>query len=212
MKFLVALVIAISSLELVVGNTRAMNEYINKKTWLKLNYGCGNDIVLFTDYTGKHSTTVTGKTCLHWKDATKKKYRPSSYPMLQENYCRNPSNSLEGPWCYVKNTKKAGQFEWCDIPKCPKYKNLIGKEGCPKGVDGKYDPSQLYNYNGTMDMTNDGRKCINWNQIVYKTPGSDLRFNPKNYARAVGGRSTPYCYTINASNKRVWKPFLNPCV
>jgi len=228
MKLVVALVIAVSSLEMAIGVVNDMTRYLYSKQYLKQKFGCGDDNVLFTDYYGTHSTTVSGKTCIPWKDATRKKYRPSVYPKLQENYCRNPSGNLRGPWCYVGNSKGADEFEFCDIPNCPKYKDLIGKQGCPMDENGNYNPSQLYNYTGPMDMTKDGLKCVNWNLIPYNSAGSNFRYNPKNYARAVGekcGKSgflglgttckpytVPHCYALAANNKRIWKEFLNPCV
>ena len=39
------------------------------------------------------------------------------------NYCRNPSDSSGGPWCYTS----ANEYEYCDIPFCPppgKYNDI----------------------------------------------------------------------------------------
>ena len=41
-----------------------------------------------------------------------------TYPELNnaKNYCRNPQNSGQRPWCFTTNKKK--RWEYCDIPKC----------------------------------------------------------------------------------------------
>ena len=33
-----------------------------------------------------------------------------------KNYCRNPKNSKQRPWCYTTNRTK--RWEYCDVPKC----------------------------------------------------------------------------------------------
>ena len=32
------------------------------------------------------------------------------------NFCRNPSNEPNGPWCYTTNTET--EWEYCDVPLC----------------------------------------------------------------------------------------------
>lgn len=39
--------------------------------------------------------------------------------ILRENFCRNPDNHPEGPWCYTKDP--AVQKEACRVPICGKY-------------------------------------------------------------------------------------------
>ena len=34
-----------------------------------------------------------------------------------ENYCRNPDNEPEGPWCYTTDPKT--RWEYCDVKLCP---------------------------------------------------------------------------------------------
>merc|ERR1712048_392181 len=138
------------------------------------------------------TTTKTGKSCLAWKDATKKGYPISKFPYLKGNVCANPSGK-GGPWCFVANTKKKGEFERCDCPNLvlPKeelaaYKFKIGKIGCPLDANGKYVAKKLYNYNGKMDRSASGYKCMNWSEIPFRASGTDFRFIEKNYARTVG--------------------------
>jgi len=34
------------------------------------------------------------------------------------NYCRNPDNEPEGPWCYTTNASV--RWDYCDVPGCYK--------------------------------------------------------------------------------------------
>lgn len=45
-------------------------------------------------------------------------YFPDKHPGegLEENYCRNPDNDQQGPWCYTTDPNK--RFDYCDIPEC----------------------------------------------------------------------------------------------
>lgn len=45
-------------------------------------------------------------------------YTPAKYPTLalEENYCRNPDNDENGPWCYT--TDPGTRFDYCNIPEC----------------------------------------------------------------------------------------------
>ena len=75
------------------------------------------------EYLGKVSTNNRGMECLAWA-----KLRPEQYDAkwvffhnetsLEDvgNYCRNPSNSEEGPWCFHgngKDDKSACEVDFC---------------------------------------------------------------------------------------------------
>ena len=68
------------------------------------------------DYVGSISTTITGRTCQHWK-----KQSPHTHRLYNvsdgHNYCRNPDREAK-PWCYT--TDKDKRWEYCDIPLCSK--------------------------------------------------------------------------------------------
>jgi len=59
------------------------------------------------DYEGTLSVTKDSVTCLSWT---------SYYPSLPSNYCRNPDNDPNGPWCFTAAT--GGSYGYCDIPLC----------------------------------------------------------------------------------------------
>ena len=97
------------------------------------------------DYEGKVAHSISGASCLAWKDAAN-----SRYADLPGNYCRSPddrssehygrfspvssySKGHKGPWCYVAddysdpvftshegpNWRPGAKWEYCDIVKCP---------------------------------------------------------------------------------------------
>ena len=65
-----------------------------------------------TAYTGKKSTTKSGRTCQMWSRQMPHK---SNYPNTGEhNYCRSPDG--DAIWCYTSDPKK--QWEYCHVPLC----------------------------------------------------------------------------------------------
>ncbi|KAK3599901.1 hypothetical protein CHS0354_022480 [Potamilus streckersoni] len=68
------------------------------------------------DYRGSVSTTRSGRTCKNWKNNPY--FRTQEYQDLlgNHNFCRNPNNSLEGPWCFTDNIYQ--EKELCSIPMC----------------------------------------------------------------------------------------------
>jgi len=77
------------------------------------------------DYRGTMSRTKSGATCQRWdshKVHEHKHFVKKSFPVLIENYCRNPDPDGEDPpkqaWCFTtdKNLRK----ETCPVPDCSK--------------------------------------------------------------------------------------------
>ncbi|XP_039949267.1 tyrosine-protein kinase transmembrane receptor Ror [Bactrocera neohumeralis] len=67
-------------------------------------------------YRGTLAWSSTGKTCLRWSWLMKE---ISDFPELAgQNYCRNPGNVEERPWCFVDDKSFEKIIELCDIPKC----------------------------------------------------------------------------------------------
>ncbi|XP_028408139.1 uncharacterized protein LOC114530726 [Dendronephthya gigantea] len=105
-----------------------------------------------SSYRGEISVTASGTPCQSWTEQCPHRHTMNTtYPELNnaKNYCRNPQNSGQRPWCFTTDRNK--RWEYCDIPKC-------------KPVDGKYGKWSL---NSTCNVTcGEGfeiwtRKCNN---------------------------------------------------
>ena len=84
---------------------------------------------LGTEFCGQISITERAKTCQRWDSQYPHEHTrndPSAFPeeVLEDaaNYCRNPDNTSEGPWCYT--TDPNSRWEYCEVIKCGKYINL----------------------------------------------------------------------------------------
>ena len=74
---------------------------------------CKNDI-LGLGYTGTTSHTKSGLECQRWDSQSP---HPHSYTVTDgENYCRNPDQGSEGPWCLTLDP--GTEWEYCNIPIC----------------------------------------------------------------------------------------------
>ena len=65
-------------------------------------------------YNGNLRETISGETCQNWN--AKAPHRPKHGTTMNHNYCRNPDNDPNGPWCYT--TDPNVRFAYCDIPRC----------------------------------------------------------------------------------------------
>ena len=88
-------------------------------------YGSGfvftdcRETILGRGYRGKINITKSGRTCQYWN--TQDPHLHNRYGMLSDkltarNYCRNPDNEDDGPWCYT--TDPLCRWEYCDVPMC----------------------------------------------------------------------------------------------
>ena len=85
--------------------------------YYKLAVGCQNGNGWSYKYYAE--TDRNGQVCQVWSGVGKTQ---SFYPdERNHNYCRNPDDDVNGPWCYVE---KDGDFEksYCDIPNCDNFK------------------------------------------------------------------------------------------
>ena len=62
------------------------------------------------DYTGTVSKTMSGNTCRRWDSLG----WGSPYDEQEENYCRNPDDSMSTVWCH----SEIGIEEECDVKLC----------------------------------------------------------------------------------------------
>ncbi|XP_028399009.1 uncharacterized protein LOC114522509 isoform X2 [Dendronephthya gigantea] len=88
-----------------------------------------------SSYNGNISVTASGIPCQSWTEQCPHRHTMNTtYPELNnaKNYCRNPKNSGQRPWCFTTDRKK--RWEYCDIPKCTpvhgNYGNWSLSSGC----------------------------------------------------------------------------------
>jgi len=100
-------------------------------------------------YRGLMQHTASGRVCKKWTEAKKKEaFKPiadSSEPVDHEkpegtkkttwgngvgnhNFCRNPDQSEEKPWCYTEDPNPDHHKEVCEIPVCAKAKRNFIEE------------------------------------------------------------------------------------
>ncbi|NP_001027864.1 prothrombin precursor [Takifugu rubripes] len=162
------------------------------------------------NYAGNVNISKSGIQCQHWKHSfphpIMREYNASEPDsILQENFCRNPNNSPDGPWCFT--TDPTVQKETCRVPICgeafvpptptPKHFKTI-QSSCISnyGVD----------YVGDLDVSAKGHACLMWSSPEAVTLSQNKEFNPdinllcnkcRNPDKDPEG---PWCY-VNASGK-----------
>ena len=71
-------------------------------------------------YRGRARNTKGGIPCQDWSSQSphRHSFQPEKYRTmrLKRNYCRNPDNEPEGPWCYTASKKL--RWDYCDVPMC----------------------------------------------------------------------------------------------
>ncbi|DAA25966.1 TPA: plasminogen precursor [Bos taurus] len=143
-------------------------------------------------YRGTTAETKSGVTCQKWSATSPHvpKFSPEKFPLagLEENYCRNPDNDENGPWCYTTDPDK--RYDYCDIPECEdKCMHCSGE-----------------NYEGKIAKTMSGRDCQAWDSqsphahgyIPSKFPSKNLKMN---YCRNPDGEPRPWCFTTDPQKR-----------
>jgi len=137
-----------------------------------------------SDYRGEIRLTRSGKKCQRWDVQFPHTHTmtPDNYPSagLVSNFCRNPGNTMSGPYCYTEDPSTP--TELCDIPSC--------------GSDGS-------EYRGTLSRTRSGRTCQRWDvQSPHphdRTPENypDGALEGNNYCRNPDGDKGLWCHTTD---------------
>ena len=69
-----------------------------------------------------------GHVCNFWSNKTAEHqvlsgYFPDESIVDAANYCRNPNNESDGPWCFVDGNGYSWQY--CDVPRCSGNASII---------------------------------------------------------------------------------------
>ncbi|XP_017794623.1 PREDICTED: uncharacterized protein LOC108576190 [Habropoda laboriosa] len=81
------------------------------------------------EYGGSKDVSTVGSKCKSWHkryqlvDSKSPKFSERNYPdrsrKKAENFCRNPTGDIGGPWCYVEDENfEYVQKQYCDVPFC----------------------------------------------------------------------------------------------
>ncbi|KAM8722380.1 prothrombin [Acanthopagrus schlegelii] len=132
-------------------------------------------------YAGNVNITESGIQCQHWS---------SSFPhpiirefnasepgsILHENFCRNPDNQADGPWCYTKNPVIVKQK--CKVPKCGEP--FVPTTVAPEPVrTGECLPNYGVDYVGDLAVTVGGHTCLLWSSPEATALSQDKEFIPE---------------------------------
>ncbi|CAH1786986.1 unnamed protein product, partial [Owenia fusiformis] len=167
------------------------------------------------EYRGQKSTTVSGKTCQRWDSQsphTHDRYLPAMFPDNSvadaSNFCRNPDQSPEGPWCFTTDPNK--MWEWCSVPACEMYENLPTPTP-PITVPRECKTSEMgHEYRGKKSWTLSGKQCQRWDS---QTPQKHRRYDDNmfpdgsvadagNFCRNPDFDLTgPWCYTTDPDTR-----------
>jgi len=137
------------------------------------------------DYRGCQDKTMTGRTCQRWDEQSPHRHgnhKPSK-GADNHNYCRNPSNTYWGLWCYTTDPNK--RWEYCD-PKCPDGDETISGY-------------RERNYGGCQNKTVTGKTCQRWDE---QSPHGHSR-TPQRYShKGIGNHN--YCRNPDNSRHGIW--------
>lgn len=94
------------------------------------------------EYMGTVDSPLTSKLkCLSWEDAKNPFFKPDRFPSLKKNFCRNPGNFRNAPWCFTnekvsdKSLCRVGCLDAC-YGKGGLCENFCGKNSyCCTGKD-----------------------------------------------------------------------------
>ena len=96
-------------------------EYINVYVSLSIHRGRCLETAQGQNYSGYTSVTESGLTCQRWGRQYPHEH-PHSDLHTEENFCRNPDNTGDRPWCFTIDDNI--DWEYCDIPVCSEYKQV----------------------------------------------------------------------------------------
>jgi len=163
--------------------------------------GCVDEAdLLGKNYTGGQSTTKSGRTCQHWCS-----HHPHyhGYTGLEGNYCRNPDNEPEGPWCYTTDPGK--RWEYCGVPTCPKATTSAPENAEESGnLDCIDEDDNGSDYAGKVTVTVTGATCNKWSDAdlgnwAYGSMGEYKKL-PENFCRNPDNSKLPWCFVAGTKD------------
>jgi len=151
-------------------------------------------------YTGTKRQLPNGQSCQQWNTnyPSVVAHLPTEYA---SNYCRNPDNDPNGPWCYNSDftADEHDKMMYCDIPKCRTSSSPPQRRRSKCGAEWNY-------YQGDNTKSEKGKTCLNWSDV--EESASFERFQrfgiPKHNKCRNPSKdgSGPWCFV----KKTVWKP------
>ncbi|KAM9328273.1 prothrombin [Pholidichthys leucotaenia] len=160
------------------------------------------------NYGGNVNITQSGRQCQHWRHSfphpIHREYNASEpNSILQENFCRNPDNHPEGPWCFT--TDPTVQKEFCRVPKCGE--DFVPTTVAPELVrTSECLPNYGIDYKGDLSVTMKGHTCLAWSSPVATALSQDKEFIPEVILQGNKCRNPdndpegPWCYVEVGGN------------
>nr|BAM36362.1 coagulin factor II [Oplegnathus fasciatus] len=133
------------------------------------------------NYEGNINITESGRQCQYWRSSFPhpiiREYNASEpNSILHENFCRNPDNRPEGPWCFTKDPTV--QKESCRVPTCGEA--FVPTTVAPEpNKTGTCLPNYGIDYIGDLAVTLGGHTCLQWSSPEAKALSQDKEFIPE---------------------------------
>lgn len=140
------------------------------------------------EYVGYRSKTNRGVPCQNWKANYPHKNLMQGQGTGNHNYCRNPDNDQNGPWCYTTDPNRI--FDYCGVPKCIWNVDCYTERGELFRGEVSKSAGNKYNCN---DWYSDFPHPHKYDRDHYKKFGVDRHPYCRN--PSPGDDNRPWCYT-----------------
>ncbi|XP_039272402.1 plasminogen-like [Styela clava] len=184
-------------------------------------------------YRGILAVSESGRTCQQWDLQAPHAHTRTvcNHPEsgLINNYCRNPDNEPNGPWCYTTDPEK--RWEYCEIPMCypasttPTPKPTTTASTTEPATTAPYEERALntavecftaedlgQSYRGLVSVSNTGRNCQRWDAQAPHSHSRTAEIYPhsglvNNFCRNPDAEPLgPWCYTTDSDKRWEYCP------